>query len=94
MSLRNRSAAPSGAVVYSVRAYPDMPGDTQRELAGTPAWDDTGKMWPVGTVFSPMSCGFSRSDNGEVQEVRINGETVRFVRRSDKQEEEYQRSII
>lgn len=86
MSVRNEFAGQS--TTFSVRAYPDFPGSTEMKLA-VPARDTDGGYWPVGTVFQPQSAGFSSGDHGDYQDVRIEGKSVRFVKRSSKQEKEY-----
>ena len=65
-----------------------MPGNTEMELT-VPTQDSSGKFWAVGTVYQPMAGGSSSEDNGDYTEVRIKGQTVVFVRRSNKQEAEY-----
>lgn len=88
MSVRNEKAPKSGPVLIAKKAYPEMPGDTEMELT-VPARDTDGQYWPVGTIYQPLCGGASHDDNGDYQEVRINKQTVRFVRRSNKQESEY-----
>lgn len=58
-------------MIESKRAS-EIPGDDLRELTA-PATDDTGRTWPAGTTFRPLS----RGTGGQV--VTIDGERVTFA---------------
>lgn len=56
------------------------PGDTASRLTA-PATDETGKVWPAGTVYHPLSGGADQSGprgQGQYKTVTIDGARVTF----------------
>ena len=59
------------------KKYSDIPGDTRRVMTA-PAADETGRMWPRGTIYQPVSAG---ADGGaRYQTIRIGAQVVTFRR--------------
>lgn len=65
----------------SSRPASAVPGDTLRELTRATV-DGSGKLWPAGTRYRPLSRGHDNSAGNRTEYliVSIAGESVRFAR--------------
>jgi len=57
------------------KRYSDIPGD-QRRVMTRATKDMTGKVWPVGTIYTALSSGFDGRRNSIVSTIVIRGEKV------------------
>jgi hypothetical protein len=63
------------------RCASNVPGDTLREMTADHV-DASGRVWPVGTVYQPVSAGRDSTRGLDTQIVSIAGSRVTFAARA------------
>lgn len=60
------------------KRYSNIPGDT-RMIMSKATKDVTGKVWPKGTVYQPLSGGWNSARGMATSMINVRGETVEVM---------------